>query len=145
VFSAEYRWGNLVLAAETFYPASYDHRLEGPLLGTLTDESSDPGGYYASATYSFTEWLELGILYSAFYRTADDKDGKQHEANTGYPRHNAWLKDTALTARFDILDNWVVKAEGHFMNGADIMLKEDNPDGTRENWFLFGCKVTYSF
>lgn len=149
VVSAEYRWGNLVLAAETFYPAGYDHRLKISLPGlgtnTLFDESSDPEGYYASAAYSFTEWLELGILYSAFYRTADDKDGKQHEASTGYPRYNAWLKDTALTARFDILDNWVVKAEGHFMNGADIMLQEDNPDGTREDWFLFGCKVTYSF
>jgi len=157
VVSAEYRWGNLVLAAETFFPAGYDHRLEISLPGLDTftppdwKESSDPGGYYASAAYSFTEWLELGILYSAFYRTADDKDGEQHEADTGYPRYNAWLKDTALTARFDILDNWVVKAEGHFMNGADIMLKENNPDNsdgtpsTREDWFLFGCKVTYSF
>jgi hypothetical protein len=151
VVSAEYRWGNLVLAAETFLPAGYDHRLEISLPGlgtdTLFDESSDPAGYYASAAYSFTEWLELGILYSVFYRTADDKDGEQYEADTGYlyPRHNAWLKDTALTARFDIFENWVIKAEGHFMNGTDIMLKEDNPDGTREDWFLFGCKVTYSF
>jgi hypothetical protein len=143
--SAEYRWGDLVLAAETFAPASYDNQLKSPVLGTLFDDSPDKVGYYASVAYSFTEWLELGIMYSEYYNNTHDKDGKTLNATHGYPKYNAWLKDTTLTARFDILENLIIKAEGHFMNGTDIMLTADNPDGTRENWFLFGCKVTYSF
>jgi hypothetical protein len=143
--SAEYRWGNLILAAETFAPASYDNQLKSPVLGTLVDDSPDKVGYYASAAYSLTEWLELGVSYSEYYNSSKDKDGKQLTVDTGLPRYNAWLKDTTLTARFDILENLVIKAEGHLMNGTDIMLTADNPDGTHENWFLFGCKVTYSF
>lgn len=143
--SAEYRWGDLVLAAETLLPDNFDYRLESPLLGVLDSGPSDIAAYYASAAYSFTEWLEAEMLYSVYYNNADDKDGKQHNAITGYPPYNAWLKDMALTARFDILDSWVIKVEGHKMNGTDIMLMADNPDGTHEDWFLFGAKITYSF
>jgi hypothetical protein len=145
VLAVEYRWGNLVLAAETFYPAGYAYRLESPLLGRLDGGTDDPAGYYAGITYRFTDWFELGMLYSAFYNNEHDKDGEQLNADTGLPRYNAWLKDTTLTARFDIRENLVIKAEGHIMNGTDIMLTADNPNGTHENWFLFGCKATYSF
>ncbi len=154
VLSAEYRWGDLVVSAETFAPAGYEFRLDSPLLGTVDERTDDPAGYYAGIAYRFTDWLELGILYSAWYNNETDKDGREYEANNAplaavseieYPRSNAWLKDTTLTARFDIRENWVVKIEGHIMDGTDIMLSEDNPDGMERNWFLFGGKVTYNF
>jgi hypothetical protein len=84
-------------------------------------------------------------MYSEYYNNTHDKDGKRLNTTHGYPEYNAWLKDTTVTVRFDILENLVIKTEGHFMNGTDIMLMADNPDGVREDWFLFGCKVTYSF
>lgn len=143
--SAEYRWGNLVLAAETFVPAGYDNRLEIPGVAVLVDDSPDKEGRYVSAAYRFTEWLELGLSYCEYYNNTHDKDGNTLETNLGYPKHKAWLKDTTLTARFDIKDHWVVKIEGHFMNGTDLVLVKDNPEGLDEDWFLFGCKVTYSF
>ncbi len=143
--SGEYRWGDLVLAAEMFVPDNFDYEMTSPLLGTLDSGASDIVGYYASAAYRFTEWLELGMFYSEYYNNVDDKDGLQHNAITGNPPYNAWLKDAAMTTRFDFFENWVIKLEGHKMNGTDIMLTVDNPDGTHENWFLFGAKVTYNF
>jgi hypothetical protein len=143
--SAEYIWGNLVLAAEMFAPASYDNTLKSPFLGTLVDGSPDKVGYYGSAAYGLTEWLELGIAYSEYYNSSEDKKGEQLTIDTGLPSYNAWLKDTTLTARFDLGERLVVKVEGHFMNGTDIMLAVDNPDGMDEDWMLFGAKVTYNF
>jgi hypothetical protein len=146
VLSAEYRWGNLVLAAETFAPANYDNSLKSPALGlTFFDDSPDKAGYYVSAAYSVTDWFEIGAAYSEYYNNKHDKDGTLTSANTGMQKHRSWLKDTMLTTRFDIAESWVIKLEGHIMDGADVLLSEQNPDGTEQNWFLFGAKVTYNF
>ncbi len=143
--SVEYRWDNLLLAAETFLPDNFNYRMESPVLGHLAGGPAGMVGYYGSAAYRVGEWLEFGMYYSEYYNNGNDKDGKTNSALTGNPLYNSWLKDIALTTRFDIHDNWVVKVEGHFMNGTDLMLTKDNPDGTHEDWFLFGCKVAYSF
>ena len=144
-FSVEYRWRDLVLAAEMFAPAGYKNQLKSPVLGTLLDDSPDKYGWYVSAAYRFTPWVELGMTYSDYSNNRHDRDGRIIEANLRYPRYEAWLKDTTISARFDVYDHWVIKAEGHLMNGADIMLRADNPDGVDQHWFLFACKVTYSF
>ncbi len=148
VMSAEYRWRNLVLAAESF-PLNgyqYDNVLKSSALGmTLSEYSPNKGGYYVSLAYSVTDWLELGAAYSEYYNDVTDKEGIELNRTTGMQPHRAWLKDTTLTARFDIADSWVVKLEGHRMDGGDVMLSEQNPTGTERNWFLFGAKVTYNF
>jgi len=145
VLSAEYRWRNLVVAAETFAPANYANSLKSPLLGTLVDDAPDKVGYYASVAYGLTDWLELGVAYSEYYNNEFDKDGELLHGNSGNPKYTAWLKDWTLSTRFDFAENWVVKLEGHIMDGADILLIADNPDGIEEHWFLFGGKVTYNF
>lgn len=61
------------------------------------------------------------------------------------PRHKAWDKDLALTARVDISDFWAFKIEGHFMNGTRTILFVDNPDGIQEDSFLLALKSTYHF
>lgn len=143
--SVEYRWRDLVLAAEMFAPGGYKNQLKSPVLGTLLDDSPDKYGWYVSAAYRFTQWFELGLTYSDYSNNRHDRDGKIIEANLRYPRYAAWLKDATISARFDIGDHWVIKAEGHVMDGTDIMLMADNPDGEDEHWFLFAGKVTYSF
>jgi hypothetical protein len=143
--SAEITWGDLVLAAEMFTPDNYANSLTSPILGTVFDDEPDKVGYYASAAYGITDWFEVGLAYSEFYNNGDDKDGERLNLLHGYPKYNAWLKDTTLTTRFDIREAWVLKLEGHFMNGTDIMLTADNPDGTKEDWMLFGAKITYNF
>jgi hypothetical protein len=100
----------------------------------------------------------LGVYYSEYYRNKDDKDGKKRFESFGSdplkePKHRSWLKDGCLTARFDINENWVLKLEGHILNGTAVIYGEDNPvneyDPTEpryeEDWFLGAAKITYSF
>ena len=108
-------------------------------------------GWYSSLTYRFTDWLELGTYYSEYYSDEDDKDGKDHEdAGTG-PAHEQYLKDLCLTARFDISANWILKVEGHQMEGASLLYRtDDNADeygnaDYEKDWHMGAVKLTYSF
>ncbi|WP_092215499.1 hypothetical protein [Desulfoluna spongiiphila] len=75
--------------------------------------------------------------------------------------HRAYLKDLALSLRFDITENWIFKVEGHKMRGGAIMLNSDGntafysssfgvngqiegPSYTKD-WELYTAKVSYSF
>jgi hypothetical protein len=151
VLSAELRWRDLVLTAETFAPLNYAYRLDmlnpmdGSLITLTSGADNDPIGYYGGFSYRVTDWFEIGTYYSEYYYKHNDKDGRNMERDTGRARHNAWLKDLSLTSRFDIGENWIIKVEGHLMDGTDIMLDSDNPDGEKQEWFLFGGKMTYTF
>ena len=138
VLSAEYTLGDLILAAE-YAKFRADTQFGNFLTGRLNIE-----GYYAGASYRFTDWLETGVYYSIYYPDADDRDGKTLET-TGQPDYNAWLKDLAMSVRFDLTDNWVFKVETHLMNGAAMLFPQDNPEGTHKDWCLFAAKMTYSF
>lgn len=107
----------------------------------------DPEGYYANIIYRFTDWFEAGIYHSVYYADKNDRNGK------GYtPSHSAWQKDSCLSLRFDISNNWVMKFEGHYIDGTAILLKTHNMINFDLNnldmeseWMLFGIKLTYSF
>ena len=81
------------------------------------------------------------------YPDANDKDGKKLHDETGLPEFFAWQKEWVMTTRFDINEYWLVKLEGHFVNGVGRL----NPcqisylDGIEEDSFLFAAKTTFSF
>jgi hypothetical protein len=128
----EYTWGNWLLAAE------YNER-KNEMGDLYTFTSQD---YYGMINYRFTDWLELGTSYSVSYDDKDDKDGANY-ALYGLPKAAAWRKDLALSTRFDINEFWIVKLEGHWLNGlSGASNYGDNPD---ENGFLGAAKVTFSF
>ena len=135
--SAEYIYGGLTVAAE-YVQYELDIRIGGQQITNPTAEH-----YYGMLNYRFTDWFELGSYYSVSYPNKDDKEGKMYEL-LGLPAAKAWLKDLALTARFDINEHWLFKLEGHFMNGLDGVTGDmgEDPD---ENWFLFAAKSTFSF
>jgi hypothetical protein len=98
--------------------------------------------YYGLLTYRFTDWLEMGTSYSITYGNTDDREGDQYAAQ-GTSRAQAWFKDLALSARFDLNESWIVKLEGHWINGLyGVSNYGDDPD---ENGFLGAAKVTFSF
>lgn len=147
-FSAEYTWKELILAAEYIYvPMTYT--LGNDMLGGLVDGEPTIEGYYASASYRFNEWFQLGLCYSEYFPNNKDKDG-EGVSQMGQPRWNGWLKDLGVTGRFDFLNNWILKLEVHQMNGGAVMISEDqrNEDGSYSNkkdWYLFMAKLSYSF
>ncbi len=139
VYSVEFIYENLILAVEHM-----DMKRKSSITGFPRRIETDPEGFYISAAYRFTDWLEMGTYYSVYLGDEDDPDGEELEAR-GLRDYQAWQKDFALTARFDINPNWLVKLEGHRIDGAALLLPQENPDGYEEDWYLFAAKVTFNF
>ncbi len=94
------------------------------------------------ANYRFTDWFELGSYYSVHHDNIGDRDGDERYASG--IKERAYLKDFALSLRFDINDNWIAKIEGHFMDGLLDVNYGDDPDPD-SNWQLYAAKMSYSF
>lgn len=133
IVSLEYANDSLALAAE------YKQQNETKDSGKNIEE-----GYYVSAAYRFTDWLECGMYYSVSYPNRDDKSGKRLQKQ-GLPDYLAWQKELVFTTRFDLNDWWLLKFEGHAINGVADLRADDNPDGFQEHSFLFAVKTTFSF
>ena len=110
----------------------------------MPEVKRDLDTYYFMASYRFSEWFELGAYYSADYSNKDDRDGKDGLSEGLYvQKEQGYLKDFALCARYDINENWIIKLEGHLMNGLkglDPLNYKDEPD-----WTLYAIKASYSF
>lgn len=133
----EYAHGNLTLAAE--YGRVYAESRTGNI---LTSDSTKEI-YYGMASYRFIDRFEAGTYYSVSYNDVDDRDGEIYEQN-GLPKESAWLKDLAVFARFDIQPNWIVKLEGHYIDGLGEILDVTSADLSDEG-FLFAVKTTFTF
>jgi hypothetical protein len=140
VISAEYKRGNFMIAAEYM-----NQKKDSELIGMPAPAHKVfPVAYYANASYRFTDWFEIGAYYSEFYYNKDDKHGKNFE-RISMPDYLAWQKDAALSLRFDIDPYWNFKLEGHSIDGATQLLRQENPDGYEKNWYLFAAKISFSF
>ncbi len=135
--SAEWTYGDLVLAAEYL---DMHRETELSLFPGKTDLDSE--GWYISGTYRFNDWLETGMYYSEHYPDSDDKDGDRY-ADTN-EEFRAWQKDLAATVRFDFNEYWLLKLEGHYMDGA-ALCSPNNNDTFEEDWFQFAAKTTFNF
>lgn len=166
--SLEYAIGDFVLATE-YNRINYElfGASPAPAVNPDFDKDFDSEGYYGSLTYRVCDWFELGTYYSEYYANRNDKDGKKAAAQWnafgglkgGYPpgqAHRAYLKDLALSLRFDITENWIVKLEGHKMDGGAIMLNSDGNTADygafalagpsyEKDWYLYTAKVAFSF
>ncbi len=138
VFSIEYTFGDTVLFGE-YNKIKID--VEGQ---PVIDET----GWAAGASHRFTDWFELGAYYSDYNTDDDDRDGGDLE-KIGLPKEERYLKEVCLATRFDINEYWIVKLEGHMMDGLyRINWRSHNPPGTTNpdsDWFLFAGKLSYSF
>lgn len=137
IFGTEYLFDNFAFAAE------YKQTENKTEIGEGYSEESTAEAYFGMISYRFTNWFELGTSYSVIYRDKDDRDGESFEEK-GQPKAKAWLKDFVVSTRFDINDNWLVKLEGHFIDGLaqGVSSSDGNPS---DNGFLFAVKTTFSF
>jgi hypothetical protein len=140
VLSGEYQSGGLTLAAEYL---QLNMKLDVGLPGETFDKM-DSVSYYGSISYRFTEWLEAGGYYSVYYLMKRDKEGDLVQAY-GFPDYAAWQKEGVATLRFDLNPNWILKLEGHRINGVGQEFASSQADDLKENWWLFAAKTTVSF
>jgi len=139
----EYDYGSLTMAAEYYYMdndtwIAPDYSELGFPSPPKVRYSVHTTGVYALLSYRFCRWLELGTYYSIYYQRRNQQSDEL--LNT--------QKDLALSARFDVNQSWLVKAEVHFMGGAGLLSEVDNPDGSENyesRWTLFAIKTTFNF
>ena len=145
LYSVEYTWNNLVLAAELMKSRG-DYSVDIPAFGGIVkDALRKELGYYVSAAYRFNDWFEAGTYYSKYYPDSTDKDGDDGLASgINMYDYQGWLEDYALSLRFDINEYLVAKVEGHLMDGAALCLAFDNDD-FKEHWYMFAAKLSFSF
>ncbi|MBN1625651.1 MAG: hypothetical protein JW944_03930 [Deltaproteobacteria bacterium] len=154
VYSAEYIWNNLTLAAEymeTERSISMSMPDSAMMMGAMTEELESEG-WYASASYRFIDWFSLGAYY------AKTETGNGGAGGGGGPVGVAandsgrdYRDDLCLTTRFDINEYMVFKLEGHNLegtNGLSALDAVEDSDGNMiwtNEWKMFSAKVTFSF
>ncbi len=146
--SMEFTWEDLIISAEYFTMRS-QYLFSASLLPSTIDGGLNTIGYYGGASYRFLDWFQMGFYYSEFFRNKDDKSGDENVVS-GIEQSKAWSKDFALSLRFDINEYWIVKLEGHLIDGTGIMYNADNINNQgeadyEEDWMLFAAKVSFNF
>ncbi len=146
VLSVEYTWEDFVFASEFSrfrQVTNIDFGvLSAPFVDIYTRE-----GWYVSGAYRFNQQFEFLVAYSEFYHDKDDREGETFAPNN----FKGWRKDLTLSTRFDITDNWLVKAEYHIVDGAawlpesGLYSDANSPDNIKQKWNMIALKTTFSF
>lgn len=143
IYSVEYLWHNLTLAAEYNNARAATELALGPL---LQKQQLDVERWYASAAYRFCDRFEGGVYYSEIAADAGDRDGSEWAAANHSDK--PWLQyqhDFTIATRFDITKNWLFKLEYHLIDGVYSLLATDNPSGFSKNWSMVAAKTTFTF
>jgi hypothetical protein len=110
--------------------------------------------YYLQAQYRFAEGWSALARYDAFFADIDDHDGSATARATGLPRHRFFAKDLTFGLRWEFLENWLVAAEYHNIDGTAFLSPADNPginnpalarEVSDGHWDLFTMMFSYRF
>ncbi|WP_202796017.1 hypothetical protein [Opitutus terrae] len=99
---------------------------------------------YLSATRRINDRLEIGAYYSY---TKEQQTSVNIVDGLIFP--DLIQHDFAISAKYDINERWLVKVEGHYLDGAGKIF--DTPSWPQplakrdESWFLLAAKATFSF
>lgn len=124
-------------------PAEYDSIQVAPVL----PDAGDSGGYYAmlSIPVPGRESLSFNLLWDAYYRDLDDKDGVKQAAAMGMPAYYFYREDFGAGFRFAVSSNWLLKAEWHEIEGADLILPFYNGNNAKKDWDYYIVKTSFNF
>lgn len=141
VFSLEYTLGDCVVASE-YLIMDWELGL-GAIRFPSTFES-----YYVGLSYRFTHWLETAVFYSELSSNEDGNNRDLFVDVLGSPDHHSWQKDFGLSFRFDVNNHWLIKLEGHLIDGnalVSIIDNNNNPQALEKYWHMIGVKMTFHF
>lgn len=150
VFSWEYLRGPWTFASE--YQLFESKNIKNTTLAGVNKlPSRTSEGSYFLVSYRLSDLLQLGSYYSLFYRDINDRNGAQYSVQRGLPDYAAWQRDLALSLRVDITDFWIVKVEGHYLDGTARTFIDANIDPVTgegdldRGWYLGAVKTTVAF
>jgi predicted porin len=130
----EYQLQELLLAAEFARDyATYKTTLLLPEVPTTVQ------GFYVMGSYQVRPWFTPGLYYSVLFPNIEQPIRKR----------STYQHDVAMTLRYDLTPNWLVKLEGHYMHGTAALtsaLNGNQPlDDLSKNWGVFLLKTTGYF
>ncbi|MCB2183785.1 MAG: porin [Desulfobulbaceae bacterium] len=137
VYSLEYTWQNLTLRSEY----SENDRTQSLYGSTALDGPSQ--AWYVMLSYSPTDPLSVSLLYDEYYRLKHDKYGEESTKNP--IDSQPWRKDWGLGLRYDLTDNWTIKAEYHLVEGGALLMSYFNPDSLKTHWQYGAVKISFTF
>lgn len=146
VYSLEYMWNDLIFVTE-YMRADIDYKAILTDLDLVVERGRQEHlGWYSSLSYRINGWLETGLSYSEFYDDRSDRDGSTRD---GGRKWGAWQKDLAVSLRFDLNDNWIIKAENHFIYGNNQVIAQymnNDPNSyEKQRWYMYAIKLSYVF
>ncbi|MEP7052522.1 MAG: hypothetical protein ABJB12_19300 [Pseudomonadota bacterium] len=148
VGSAEYNAKDLLVAAEY---SRWRSSVESPVPAFAT-EASTSERFYLMSSYHVRPWFSPGLYYSVLFGDVGDRSGHRPSSlRPGAPPlgRGAYQHDLAVSLRFDVNPNWIVKVEGHRMHGTaglSSSLNDNAPTSSlTKDWGLFLIKTTAYF
>jgi hypothetical protein len=135
VGSIEYQLDDWLIAAEY---SRWRSQLQSQMQVILPSSDTVSERGYVMTSYHVLPWLTPGAYYSMLYKDVEHREGR-----------GAYQHDVAATLRFDLNDHWLLKIEGHYMNGTGALSSALN-DGKALNllpkeWGLLLLKTTAYF
>lgn len=137
VTSFEYSSPHFTLASEYIqFRAVKNFSLVPVMYGGMSD------GWYLMLSVPVKKFTVSG-LYDVFYEDRNDRHGDRLSAPM--KNYQAWRKDLGLALRYDLNQNWAMKTEYHYIDGAANGTAVFNTLGVKRYWNYFAAKVSYNF
>jgi hypothetical protein len=134
--SVEYGVGDLTFASE--YGRWWSDGDFQTTAGKSSAAATRSDRFYVMGSYRCAPWLVPGLYYSMLYPNIEQRHGREH-----------YQHDVALSLRFDLTQNWLVKAEAHYMIGTaglDATLNGvASLSGLEKDWGVLLLKTTAYF
>lgn len=138
VSSLEFQWNAFLFASEY---ALWQVPQRHPVLGG----NFNTDAWYVQGSYRLSDWFEVGSYYSMSYSDRDDRDGSDR-ADADF---NGYQKDIAVSLRFDIGSNMIVKVEPHFVEGTSSLYASENSNlgdpAEASHWRYLAVKTSFLF
>lgn len=134
VGSLEYAAHDLLLAAE-YSRWRYDYKTRPAIVpdGNITSTR-----WYVMGSYHVAPWFSPGVYYAVFNNGAKGPDTR-----------DKYQQDFAVSTRYDLTPNWLLKLEGHYMRGTASLSSALNSDlplsELARDWTVFMVKTTAFF
>ena len=135
VGSLEYQTGGLLLSAEySRWVGEFESRAPALLPPHIVNER-----YYAMVSYRVAPWFTPGAYYSAYFPNVDNRGGGRQN----------YQRDVAVSLRYDLTSHWLLKLEGHVLDGTASLDKTLNdghePATLAKQWGMLLIKATAYF
>lgn len=145
-YSIDYNWHAWTFQAEYFtYIIDY-HQTGGGRPSAI--RHIEPDSWYVSAAYRFNKWFEAGSYYTEYYTDKRYRTAAAYKAHNppGTPGSDAEQRDLAVALRFDPMPWWIIKVEGHMIQGtANLNNNRANPVRDDRWWPMLALKTSFTF